>query len=178
MRYINLSTVLVYRLIARKVMNRFPDYNSLIESKLLLPSEVEKLKKVDGETPHESTWAPLLWASKLITKARADGKIKLEPPCYMNLQVSFGDIDAANLKLLNYGWVNFPMAYVHVAHVSVYLYFFAALFGRQYLIPNEASQNSEMFPDLGISYSKSGPYKRHTPDLYFPFFTLIGQISH
>ena len=43
MRYINLSTVLVYRLVSEKVMERFPDYESLVIAKLILPHEVERL---------------------------------------------------------------------------------------------------------------------------------------
>ena len=67
MRYVNLSSILVYRLVSKKVQNRFPDYESLIESKLMLPNEVERLKKIDEKTPHESTMMPILWAKKMIT---------------------------------------------------------------------------------------------------------------
>ena len=69
MRYVNLSTVLVYRLVSQKVMDRFPDYESLVVAKLMLPPEVERLEKIDLKTPHESTWTPILWATKLITRA-------------------------------------------------------------------------------------------------------------
>ena len=48
-------------------MDRFPDYESLVEAKLMLPSEVKRLEKTDERTPHESTWAPISWAMKLIT---------------------------------------------------------------------------------------------------------------
>ena len=54
---------------------------------------------------------------------------------FASLQSSFERIESANRKILNYGWVNFPLAYVQVATISVLLYFAAALFGRQYLIP-------------------------------------------
>ena len=38
MRYVNLSIVLVFRLVSAKVHARFPDYQSLIKAKLMLPS--------------------------------------------------------------------------------------------------------------------------------------------
>ena len=69
MRYVNLSTILAYRLVSQKVMDRFPDYDSLVQAKLMLPNEVKRLQKVDESTmnSHESTWTPILWAMKLLT---------------------------------------------------------------------------------------------------------------
>ena len=129
------------------------------------------------KTPHESTWTPILWATKLITRARIDEKVQIDPPSYNNLQNSFDKIESANRKILNYGWVNFPLAYTQVATISVNLYFLAALFGRQYLIPSKTNSgnfdNSDLFPDLLIPYSTKIPYESHTPDLFIPFFTLI-----
>ena len=70
MRYVNLSTILVYRLVSPVVMERFPDYESLVNAKLMLPHEVERLNKTDLKTPlDKTTWAPMLWAMKLLTKA-------------------------------------------------------------------------------------------------------------
>ena len=174
MRYVNLSTVLVYRLVSQRVMDRFPDYDSLIKAKLMLPSEVSRLKKADKRTPHETTWTPILWAMKLLTLARMEKKVTIEAPIFANLQSSFDGLEQANRKILNYGWVNFPLAYVQVATVSVYLYFVASLFGRQYLRP-EMNQglNLDIFPLAKfISYSNKEPFNNHTPDIYIPFFTL------
>ena len=42
-------------------------------------------------------------------------------------------MEISNRKILNYGWVNFPLAYVQVATLSVYLYLAASLFGCQFL---------------------------------------------
>ena len=54
-----------------QVRDRFPDLDSLVESKLLLPHEAERLQRVDFTTPHEATWTPILWALKLVCKARS-----------------------------------------------------------------------------------------------------------
>ena len=72
------------------------------------------MRNVDEKTPHESSWAPLWWAMKLLTRARDSGKIKIEPPVFANLQSTFLDIEEAHRKLLSYGWVNFPLAYTQV----------------------------------------------------------------
>ena len=68
-----------------QVKKRFPDLDSLVAAKLLLPHEAERLERVDFRTPHEATWTPLLWALKLVCKARSLGLVTLEPPVYANL---------------------------------------------------------------------------------------------
>ena len=179
MRYINLSTILVYRLVSKTVMERFPDYESLITAKLMLPQEVERLKKCDEKTPHETTWTPILWAMKLLTRAKTEGKVHISEPVFANLISSFKEIEAANRKVLNYGWVNFPLAYTQVASFSVFLYFFSALFGRQYLIPQKQEMDTKTFSNLEVPFATEGsPFKNHTPDFYIPFFTLIELICY
>ena len=117
MRYVNLSIVLVLRLVSSKVRQRFPTYQSLVEAKLMLPHEVERLLHVDICTPHESTWTPLLWALKLLEIARTGGKITIEAPVFSNLISTFEYIEINNRKLLNHGWINFPIAYTQVGAV-------------------------------------------------------------
>ncbi len=46
MRYVNLSIVLVYRLVSRKVHDRLPTLQSLIDAKLLLQHEADRLQNV------------------------------------------------------------------------------------------------------------------------------------
>ena len=57
-------------IISAQVSDRFPDLDSLVAAKLLLPHEAERLQRVDFRTPHEATWTPILWALKLVCKAR------------------------------------------------------------------------------------------------------------
>ncbi len=45
MRYVNLSIILVYRLVSLKVRKRLPTVQSLVDAKLLLKHEAERLKK-------------------------------------------------------------------------------------------------------------------------------------
>ena len=71
--------------------------------------------------------------------AQANKKIHIDMPSYTHILASFANIEAQNRKILNYGWINFPLAYVQVATMSVFLYFLVALFGRQYLIPCEGT---------------------------------------
>ena len=77
MRYVNLSIVLVFRLVSQKVKDRFPDYQSMVLAKLMLPSEVKRIQKAEAQTPHEATWTPILWALKLLQRARTERKIQV-----------------------------------------------------------------------------------------------------
>ena len=161
---------------------------------------------------------------KILARAKSDGKIKIEPPCYANLQASFEKIESVNRKLLRYAWVNFPLAYtqviiklshyflfscffernylifihslscycsitimiflIQVANLAVLTYFTAALFSRQYLIPDEKDKFARnvgghaTFPDSHIAYSPANPFSKHTPDMIFPFFTVIELICY
>ena len=79
----------------------------------------KRLEKVDMQTPHESSWTPLLWAMKLLARAKSDQKITIEPPSYANLQSSFEKVENVNRKLLRYSWINFPLAYTQVRYIQV-----------------------------------------------------------
>ena len=178
MRYINLSTILVYRLVSNETKARFPTYQSLVDAKLMLPIEVERMHKVESKAKHESSWVPIVWASKLLQKARTEGMIKIEPPVFANLISSLDYVEGCNRKILNYGWVNFPLAYTQVASVSVMVYCIAALFGRQYLQPNEKALSPDIFPNANVTYASGKPFSAHTPDFYLPIFTFIELLSY
>ena len=182
MRYVNLSIILVFRLVSTKVEKRFPTYQSLVEAKLMLPHEVERLIRADIKTPHESTWTPMLWALKLLERSRAGGKITIEAPVWSSLISAFEYLEITNRRILQYGWKNFPIAYTQVASFSVYMYFLFSLFGSQYLIPQEEAQDKNTFPNITSDrsgfFASSDPMKAHTPYLYFPFFSCLEFISY
>ena len=81
-----------------------------------------------SRTPHEATWAPVLWALNLLCRARQEGKITLEPPVtilywkstwnmvqvWANMVTAFEYVEDCNRKVLNYGWIEFPLAYTQV----------------------------------------------------------------
>ena len=113
-RYVNLSTILVLRLVASKVNDRFPTYTSLVKANVLLPHEKARLQTVDERTPHETTYIPILWALNLVHNARKDGKINIEAPVYANLISSIDYLESKNRSLFNHGWINFPRAYTQV----------------------------------------------------------------
>ena len=121
MRYVNLSNILVLRKISRKVEQKFPTGEDLVKENLLLPKELEMFKEIDNQSPQESTWVPLMWAMRLISNACDENlvpsgvkKIELPAAVFSHLQGTFDSIERNNRMLLNYGWMNFPLAYTQV----------------------------------------------------------------
>ena len=122
MRYVNLSTIIVLRRISRVVEQSFPN-NKLVEKGLLLPTECDELERIDEETPNENddaSWLPLLWAMKLISKARAEKWVEIEPPVFSHLEGAFDHLEKNNHTLVNHKKMNFPLAYRQVVtlHIS------------------------------------------------------------
>ena len=150
----------------------------LLRDRLILPNELKRLKALKEKTPrndpkdtHENSWVPILWACNLIERSRTGGKIEIPPPVFANLISSLDYITTNNRKILNYGWINFPVKYTQVASISVFLYFLAALFGRQFLVPPEDLQD-QTFNASTFNTGKA-PYSDHSPDFIFPFFTIV-----
>ena len=84
---------------------------------LLLSNERDELERIDDETPNENddaSWVPLLWAMKLITKARTEKWVNIEPPVFSHLEGAFDKIEKNNRTLINYKKMNFPLAYSQV----------------------------------------------------------------
>ena len=86
---------------------------------------MKKLKILDKITPHETSWVPIKWAIQLLTSAHENDKNmrRLESPVFANLLSAIDKIEANNRKLLNYGWVNFPLAYTQVIYKGNNTYF-------------------------------------------------------
>ena len=66
-----------------------------------------------------------------------------------------------------------------MATLTIFFYFLACLFGRQYLSPRDfdsISPNVE-YNATNISFAATGPYANLTPDMYVPFFTIFEFIS-
>ena len=50
------------------------------------------MAKVDKMTPHESSWIPILWALKLLERARTEEKILMGPRIFATLVTDFEDL--------------------------------------------------------------------------------------
>ena len=106
---------------------------------------------------------------------------------WANMVTAFEYVEDCNRKVLNYGWIEFPLAYtqvrqhvkvdvkeerdglMQVATFSVYAYFTAALFGRQFLEPrgeHKSVCNSDQIQPAGQDFIGKAQNKKLRKHVY------------
>ena len=175
-RLVNLSSILALRRVSCGVARRFSTYDHLVEANLMTVAEKEKMEKLHEitENRHQITWYPILWAQHILANARKHDLIKIDL-LFSKIHDNLNDIASLNGQLIVYSWVNIPLVYTQLVTIAVHLYFFVALFGRQFLNPS-------MYLPVDGEYVK---VDGNTPgavnlcgydnrkDFYFPFFTSV-----
>ncbi|XP_074661388.1 bestrophin-2-like [Tubulanus polymorphus] len=151
MRYLNLASVFIFQSISTPVKKRFPTDDHIVRSGLMTESERKVYDAIPS--PHSKFWVPCQWAASLASRARNEGRIKDD----IHLKSILDEINSYRNHLgvlYGFDWVSVPLVYTQVATLSVYTFFTACLFGRQFLDPE---QN----------------YPGHRIDLYVPAFTIF-----
>ncbi|XP_053260621.1 bestrophin-3 isoform X2 [Podarcis raffonei] len=151
MRYVNLTSLLIFRSVSTAVYKRFPTMDHVVEGGFMTPEE----RKIFDElkSPHLKYWVPFVWFGNLATKARQDGRIR-DSVDLQTLLIEMNRFRSWCSLLFGYDWVGIPLVYTQVVTLAVYTFFFTCLIGRQFLDPE---QN----------------YPGHDLDLYIPIFTLL-----
>jgi hypothetical protein len=77
MRYVNLSLVMVFRVLSSRVRKRFPRMEDLVTAGFVTDGELEIMKILDQKYPdHCKNWLPICWATSICNRARTEGRIK------------------------------------------------------------------------------------------------------
>ncbi|KAK5609342.1 Bestrophin-3 [Crenichthys baileyi] len=105
-RYVNLTSLLIFRSVSTAVCKRFPTMDHVVEAGFMTPEERKVFENI--RSPHLKYWIPVVWFSNLASKARQEGRIQ-------------DSIDLQNI--------------LNVVTLAVYTFFFACLIGRQFLDP-------------------------------------------
>ncbi|XP_054843678.1 bestrophin-3 isoform X1 [Eublepharis macularius] len=151
MRYVNLTSLLIFRSVSTAVYKRFPTTDHIVEAGFMTAEERKIFDNL--HSPHLKYWVPFVWFGNLASKARKDGRIRDS----VDLQTLLNEMNRYRSwcsLLFGYDWVGIPLVYTQVVTLAVYTFFFACLIGRQFLEPE---QN----------------YPGHDLDLYIPIFTLL-----
>ncbi|XP_028134857.1 bestrophin-2 isoform X2 [Diabrotica virgifera virgifera] len=155
-RYAVLAYVITLQRISLRVKKRFPTWQHVVDSGLMMESEKKIFELMDGRTPMSKYWMPLVWATNIINRARKESIIGSDH-IVQTLLMELSDIRRRLGGLIGYDTVNVPLVYSQVVSLALYVYFLAQLFGRQF-VPYADKE------DLG---------KWDNVDMYFPFFTAI-----
>nr|XP_010302431.1 PREDICTED: bestrophin-3 [Balearica regulorum gibbericeps] len=151
MRYVNLTSLLIFRSVSTAVYKRFPTMDHVVGAGFM--TRYERKIFDDLKSPHLKYWVPFVWFGNLASKARKEGRIRDS----VDLQTLMNEMNKYRSwcsLLFGYDWVGIPLVYTQVVTLAVYTFFFACLIGRQFLDTDQG-------------------YQGHDLDLYIPIFTLL-----
>uniref|UniRef100_A0A8C5LCW0 Bestrophin n=1 Tax=Jaculus jaculus TaxID=51337 RepID=A0A8C5LCW0_JACJA len=151
MRYVNLTSLLIFRSVSTAVYKRFPTIDHVVEAGFMTADERKLFDHL--KSPHLKYWVPFIWFGNLATKARNEGRIR-DSVDLQSLMTEMNRYRSWCSLLFGYDWVGIPLVYTQVVTLAVYTFFFACLIGRQFLDPTKG-------------------YAGHDLDLYIPVFTLL-----
>ncbi|XP_025139738.3 bestrophin-3 isoform X6 [Bubalus bubalis] len=151
MRYVNLTSLLIFRSVSTAVYKRFPTMDHVVEAGFMTADERKLFDHL--KSPHLKYWVPFIWFGNLAAKARKEGRIR-DSVDLQSLMTEMNRFRSWCSLLFGYDWVGIPLVYTQVVTLAVYTFFFACLIGRQFLDPTKG-------------------YAGHDLDLYIPIFTLL-----
>ncbi|XP_045645554.1 bestrophin-3 [Ursus americanus] len=151
MRYVNLTSLLIFRSVSTAVYKRFPTMDHVVEAGFMTADERRLFDHL--KSPHLKYWVPFIWFGNLAAKARKEGRIR-DSVDLQSLMTEMNRYRSWCSLLFGYDWVGIPLVYTQVVTLAVYTFFFACLIGRQFLDPTKG-------------------YAGHDLDLYIPIFTLL-----
>lgn len=71
-RYAVLAYVITLQRISLRVKRRFPTWQHVVDSGLMMESERKIIEMMDGRSPMSKYWMPLVWATNIINRARKE----------------------------------------------------------------------------------------------------------
>lgn len=137
--------VLIFRDISMRVRRRFPTLDTVVAAGLLKGSrlvagfmmEHEKVKFDEIKYQYAKYWVPYQWCFSILNVALDEGKLSGEK-AFERVTVELRNFRAALGALCNMDWVPIPIMYPQLVVLAVHLYFFVALFSRQYIVNDDA----------------------------------------
>uniref|UniRef100_A0A8D3CDZ2 Bestrophin homolog n=1 Tax=Scophthalmus maximus TaxID=52904 RepID=A0A8D3CDZ2_SCOMX len=150
-RYVNLTSLLIFRSVSTAVCKRFPTMDHVVEAGFMTPEERKVFN--DIRSPHLKYWIPMVWFANLASKARQEGRIQ-DSIDLQNILNEMNRFRTWCATLFGYDWVGIPLVYTQVVTLAVYTFFCACLISRQFLDPAQC-------------------YPGHDLDFYVPVFTLL-----
>ncbi|CAH2226287.1 jg27689 [Pararge aegeria aegeria] len=120
-RYAILAYVITLQRVSLRVKRRFPSWQHVVDSGLMLESERKVFEKMDGKSPMSKYWMPLVWATNIINRARKEGLITSDH-IVQTLLVELSDIRRRLGGLIGYDTVCVPLVYTQASSCLLMLY--------------------------------------------------------
>ncbi|ENN71013.1 hypothetical protein D910_06878 [Dendroctonus ponderosae] len=155
-RYAVLAYVVTLMRVSLRVKKRFPTWQHLVDSGIMMESEKKIFELMDQKTPMSKYWMPLVWAANLINRARKE-ELTTSDHIVQTILTELSDIRRRLGALIGYDTVSVPLVYTQVVSLALYVYFIAALLGRQFVPFAPGDMRGKL----------------EEPDMYFPFFTAL-----
>nr|XP_045607562.1 bestrophin-3-like isoform X1 [Procambarus clarkii]XP_045607572.1 bestrophin-3-like isoform X1 [Procambarus clarkii]XP_045607582.1 bestrophin-3-like isoform X1 [Procambarus clarkii]XP_045607591.1 bestrophin-3-like isoform X1 [Procambarus clarkii]XP_045607600.1 bestrophin-3-like isoform X1 [Procambarus clarkii]XP_045607610.1 bestrophin-3-like isoform X1 [Procambarus clarkii] len=152
-RYVNLAILMTFALIAPGVKKNFPGYQQLVDAGYMTDNEKAILESLERKTKEHKTYVTFMWASKLVDRARREGKIR-DDIAQKTITDELIKIRGFCGELLGWDTYNIPLVYTQVVTIAVYSFFLFSVLGEQFLDPNKN-------------------YPNNIIDLYVPIFSLL-----
>ncbi|XP_039559791.1 bestrophin-3 isoform X2 [Passer montanus] len=112
MRYVNLTSLLIFRSVSTAVYKRFPTMDHVVGAGFM--TKYERKLFDDLKSPHLKYWVPFVWFGNLASKARKEGRIRDS----VDLQTLMNEMNKYRSwcsLLFGYDWVGIPLVYTQVA---------------------------------------------------------------
>ncbi|XP_070562277.1 bestrophin-4-like [Ptychodera flava] len=150
-RWLNLTSTIVFCSVSKSVLKRFPTMLHLVEVGLMTEDERKLYETLP--TPHTKFWLPLCWVSTSLNNLRQQGKIHSNEALAF-LMRNLQNHSSRCRAMMNYDWISVPLVYTQVVTIATYSFFIAKVFAAQFLDPTRG-------------------YDSYWLDLYFPVLTVI-----
>ena len=132
-RYVNVASLMVYRLISPTIQNKYPEFINLHQAGYI--SKEEHDLYVNCESDHWKYWMPFSWFSNLVRQAYDEGRIPSDNG-FRHLIEELNNYRSGLGTIVGYDWVNIPLVYTQVVTIAVHSYFIMQLLAQQYLEPH------------------------------------------
>nr|XP_035966274.1 bestrophin-3 isoform X4 [Halichoerus grypus] len=97
MRYVNLTSLLIFRSVSTAVYKRFPTMDHVVEAGFMTTDERKLFDHL--KSPHLKYWVPFIWFGNLAAKARKEGRIRDSVDLQSLMTVSLLAVDEMHMSL-------------------------------------------------------------------------------
>ncbi|RZC35484.1 bestrophin-2-like, partial [Asbolus verrucosus] len=109
-RYAVLAYVITLQRVSLRVRKRFPTWQHVVDSGLMLESEKKIFELMDTKTPMSKYWMPLVWATNIINRARKENLINSDQ-LVQTILMELSEIRRRLGSLIGYDTVCVPLVY-------------------------------------------------------------------